>query len=137
MFSWFKKKEIIEEQIKIEIPIGEFESGQPVFVRGNEPDSIFFGNFSYYHDNDGKWSEGIPVVIEDGTNIEHLCMGITLPIEGNEALLRELTKLPPIEQWNALCKPHGQMSEKYGEKYRLAEEFENDYPEIKKFRNER
>ena len=96
------------------------EEGMRVIVRGNEPDPLMvcevigFTSLGGRIKNDPKNS--FPVIRDEADGKEYFSMGIVVPY--SDELMDELKDLKPIEQWNYLTFPHGQIKEKYGVKYK-------------------
>jgi len=87
-----------------------------VIVRSNEPGPLMIGKVKSFTTFGRIKSDAIPIVEDELDSKEYLTMGVILPY--SDSLLEELKDLKPIEQWNYLTFPHGQIKEKYGIKYK-------------------
>lgn len=119
IFNWFKKKKNRIE--KVELPINSmkkdtppskkewmiggilFKVGDKVIGRSNECDPLLVGHIVDFFDNNGKWTNCIPYVQEEGTNEIWGMMGILLPY--STETIEKIKHLHPLEQWNLLSNP--------------------------------
>lgn len=96
------------------------KTGMRVIVRGNEPDPLMICKVTGFTNLGGRIKNDpnnyFPVIEDEATGKEYFSMGIVVPY--SDELFEELKDLKPIEQWNYLTFPNGQISEKYGIKYK-------------------
>lgn len=112
----YVKKEEVKEITSIKQDGYTFKLKDKVIVRGNEPDPTWTGIIIKFETWDKEHQTPIPIVKDYFTGKEFICFGILVPY--SDEMLLKLNSMPPIEQWNYLAKPHSQISEKYGVKYK-------------------
>ena len=88
----FKPKETCEIQGHT------FKIGDKVICRSNEPYPLMVGKIIEFWDNQGKWSQPIPVVRNNRTGKKFNVHGIVRPY--TQELMDALRPLKPLEQWN-------------------------------------
>ncbi len=76
--------------------------GDKVIVRSNEDDPLLIGHITSFTDFGNPKNDLCPIVEDEETKEEFICMGIVKPY--SEGLLKELEPLTPKEQWNLLSK---------------------------------
>ena len=123
MFKWFKRKrKSREEKMEALNPLIElltskktsedeavfrlktyekdgvtFKLGDKVMVRSNECGPLLVGNIVEFWDNNGKWSECIPQIVDSNDNVWGV-MGIMKHY--SDELHNDIKDLRPLEQWN-------------------------------------
>ena len=108
----FKKlfSKLFKKKIKF-----EFEVGDKIISRDNEPGSYIIGTVSR-HESVGKHGDHVTVIECSDTGQEYWCGGILKHY--TKELADKLDTMPPIEQWNYLAHRHAQYSKKYGIEYK-------------------
>lgn len=94
------------------------KKGMKVLSRSNEPDPLMIGEIIGFETLNGKYNcdDAFPIVRDYKDGKEYISMTILIPY--SDELFNKLEGLEPIEQYNYLIFPHGQIKEKYGVKYR-------------------
>lgn len=97
-----RKNEQKPKKIKLketcEIQGHNFKIGDKVICRSNEPYPLMVGKIIEFWDNQGKWSQPIPVVRNSRTGKKFNVHGIVRPY--SEDLMDTLRSMKPLEQWN-------------------------------------
>ena len=75
-----------------------FKIGDKVICRSNEPYPLMVGKIIEFWDNQGKWSQPIPVVRNNRTGKKFNVHGIVKPY--TQELMDTLRPMKPLEQWN-------------------------------------
>lgn len=97
------------------------KKGMKVISRSNEPDPLMVGEIVRFEtlNNKYKGNDAFPIFRDYKDDKEYISMTILMPY--SDELFKKLKELEPIEQYNYLVYPHGQLKEKYGIKYRTFE----------------
>jgi hypothetical protein len=77
-----------------------FNIGDKVLCRSNEPNDLIVGEIVEFWDNEGKWTEAVPMVHDIKSNKTYTCFGIVKKY--SDELLTNLNTMKPLEQWNFL-----------------------------------
>lgn len=88
----YKKKE------SCEIQGSTLKIGDKIICRSNEPYPLMVGKIIEFWDNEGKWSQVVPVVRESRTGKKFNVHGIVRPY--SKELMDTLQTMKPLEQWN-------------------------------------
>lgn len=75
-----------------------FKIGDKVICRSNEPYPLMVGKIIEFWDNEGKWSNAIPVVRNNGNGKKFNVHGVVKPY--SQELMDTLRPMKPLEQWN-------------------------------------
>jgi len=86
----------------IENSLEDFDIGDRVIVRSNEPDPLMIGE--YLGDQESGGGSLIPLVRSESDKKTYLVLGIIRKY--SDELMAELEGMNPKEQWNHLCHPH-------------------------------
>ena len=77
-----------------------YKIGDKVICRSNEPYPLLIGKIIEFWDNEGKWSNAVPVVRNLRTGKRFNVHGVIQPY--SEELMSKLRPMKPLEQWNYL-----------------------------------
>ena len=115
-----KKEEVVKEYVSKEITEIEkegniFKIKDKVIVVGNEPGGFLIADIVGFWDNDGKWNNPMPQLIDERGK-EYSTFGIMNHY--SDDLVELLNTMEDLEQYNFLVREHGQLEEKYGIKYK-------------------
>lgn len=97
-------REIIDKREYVLREYKGLVEGDKVIVIGNENNPAWSGEIVSYFDNNGKWTNQLPIVKKTSNNKEYLCMGIVLPYSNIK--LNKLNALDYKERWNSVCREH-------------------------------
>ena len=93
-----KKTKTFKPKETCEIQGHTFKIGDKVICRSNEPYPLMVGKIIEFWDNQGKWSQPIPVVRNNRTGKKFNVHGIVKPY--SQELMDTLRPMKPLEQWN-------------------------------------
>lgn len=107
------KKEYVEPTEIVNLGV-TYKIGDRIICRSNEPGNLDVGVLIGFDNNEGKWSNSIPMYKSDITGKSYLGMGIIRHF--SKSLVELLNTMSDLEQYNFLSHAHSQISEKYGNK---------------------
>lgn len=75
-----------------------FKLGDKVICRSNEPYPLMVGKIVEFWDNQGKWTQTVPVVRNNRNGKKFNVHGVVKPY--SDELMDTLRPMKPLEQWN-------------------------------------